>query len=333
MASQKTKFTVGLFIFLGATIAVIAFIWLGMSRFLEKGQYYAIYFNESVQGLDIDSPVKYRGVTIGRVVRIEVAPDNKLILVVVQIDEGQTWESNIVAQLSLVGITGSMFIELDQKKEDEPDKNPVLNFPSDYPIIVSKPSSTTEILEGIDDFLEQIKAIDLGGISERIMVSLDNLNSAISDANIKGLSKNLESSLADIGRIVERERWDRILTSVEDAMELLKSLSAKANSSMDKFDRSLDGLEKITTGNEKTITEAIDDFREAMEKVNNLLDTGNSMITGADDTIYQLGENLDDIAKNIERATENINRITDIVTDQPSQLLFGEPRAPKKIEE
>ena len=333
MASQKTKFAVGFFVFVGIGIAVFAFIWLGMSRFLEKGRYYAIYFNESVQGLDMDSPVKYRGVAIGRVVKIEVAPDSKLIQVIVKIDEGQKLESNIVAQLSLVGITGSMFIELDQKEEDEPDKNPVLNFKPEYPVIVSKPSSTTEILEGIDDFLTQIRAIDIGGISEKINISLDSFNRALTDANIRGLSKNLESSLKDIGAIVERKRWDRILTSVEKAVKSFESVAVKADGSMGRFDNSLASLEKITTGNEKTISEAIVDFKEAMEKVNRLLDTGNSMITGADDTIYQLGENLDEIAKNIERAAENINRITDIVTDQPSQLLFGEPRPPKKIEE
>ncbi len=332
MASQKTKFTVGLFVFLGTTIAVVAFLWLGMSRFLEKGQYYAIYFNESVQGLDIDSPVKYRGVAIGRVDRIEVAPDSKLIQVIVKIDKGHNIEPNMVAQLSVVGITGSMFIELDQKKEGEEDKTPFFDFQWPYPVISSKPSNIREILDGVGDFLNQINAIDLEGISGRIKSALDSFDQMIADANIKGLSKNLESSLEDIGTIVERERWDRILTSVEDAMKLLESMAAKADVSMGKFDNSLASLEKITTGNEKTISEAIVDFRDAMEKVNSLLDTGNSMITGADDTIYQLGENLDDIAKNIERATENINRITDIVTDQPSQLLFGEPRPPKKIE-
>ena len=332
MASQKTKFSVGLFVFFGIIIAVFAFVWLGMSRFLEKGRYYAVYFDESVQGLDIDSPVKYRGVDIGRVVRIEVAPDSKLIQVVVKIDKGQNLESNIVAQLSLVGITGSMFIELDQKEEGEPDKNPVLNFPSEYPIIVSKPSNTSEILEGIDDFLNQIRAIDLEGISGRIKVTLDNFNQMIADANIKGLSENLEKSLEDISRIVDRKRWDNILASVEEAMNLLDSMAGKADGSMDKLDSTLSSLERITSGNEKTVNQAIADFKTAMEKVNRLLDTGNAMISGTDDTIYELGQSLNDIATNIEQATENLNRITDIVTDQPSQLFFGEPRSPKKIE-
>jgi len=331
MASQKTKFTVGLFVFIGVTIAVVALLWLGMSSFLEKGKKYSIYFNESVQGLDIDSPVKYRGVAIGRVDKIKVA--SKLIQVVVQIDKGQDIDPNFVAQLSLVGITGSMFIELDQKEADEPDKSPHLNDPSDYPIIASRPSNITEILEGIGDFLDQIKAIDLEGISARIKDSLDSFNQMIADANVKGLSKNLESSLENIGSIVERERWNRILSTVEEAVDRLKEMASKADGSMDRFDKSLASIENITAGNEKTIKEAIDDFGTAMEKVNRLLDTGNSVITGADDTIYELGQNLNEIAKNIEQATENINKITDIVSDQPSQLFFGEPREPKKIEE
>ena len=116
MASQKTKFKVGLFMASGISIALISFIWLGMSRFLEKGRNYVTYFNESVQGLQRDSPVKYRGVSIGRVERIEVAPDSKLIQVVLKIDSGHTLEKDTVAQLKAVGITGSMFVELDRKK-------------------------------------------------------------------------------------------------------------------------------------------------------------------------------------------------------------------------
>ena len=73
MASQKTKLAVGLFVACGLACAVLVIIWLGMSRFLEKGQFYVTYFDESIQGLVVDSPVKYRGVFIGRVESIGVA--------------------------------------------------------------------------------------------------------------------------------------------------------------------------------------------------------------------------------------------------------------------
>ena len=119
MASIKTKFTVGLFVAIGLAIAIVAIIWLGMSNYLQKGQFYSAYFDESVQGLDKDSPVKYRGVSIGRVHSISVAPDATLIQVILKIESGLKIEkdliSDLVARLKSVGITGIMFVELERK--------------------------------------------------------------------------------------------------------------------------------------------------------------------------------------------------------------------------
>ena len=42
-----------------------------------------------------------------------MAPDSKLIEVVLKIETGQSLEQDIMAQLKSVGITGSVFIELD----------------------------------------------------------------------------------------------------------------------------------------------------------------------------------------------------------------------------
>lgn len=331
MASQRTKLAVGLFMFVGLCIALLAFIWLGMSNYLEKGRLYSIYFEESVQGLEKDSPVKFRGVTIGRVVKIAVAPDSKLIEAIVKID--RELDKNIVAQLTNAGITGIMFIELDLKEPEEEDKSPELIFKSDYDVIPSTPSNITEILEGIDDLFDQIRSIDLLVISGKIKTTLDKVNQAIDDANIKGLSNNLETSLENIEQIVEREKWDRIISSVEDAVSTMKSAMTKANEGIGKFDNTLGSLERLAVGKEKKLEKAIDDFKLAIDKVNKLLDNGNSIVAGADESIYLLAESLMKITKNLEEATANINRISGIIADHPSQLLFGEPPPEKNIEE
>ena len=86
MATLRTKFSVGLFLIVGLAIVIVGIVWLGMSNYFEKGRFFVAYFDESVQGLDKDSPVKYRGVYIGRVHRIGVAPDEKLIEVVMKIE-------------------------------------------------------------------------------------------------------------------------------------------------------------------------------------------------------------------------------------------------------
>jgi phospholipid/cholesterol/gamma-HCH transport system substrate-binding protein len=311
MASKKTKFTVGLFVASGIGFALLAIIWLGMSRFLEKGQYYVTYFNESVQGLDIESPVKYRGVSIGRVQSISVAPDSKLIQVVLKIESGQTLDSDLVAQLKVVGITGSMFVELDRKKKDEPDRSPPLSFPSEYPIVASRPSEISELVRGIDDVINQIRSVDLEGISEKIKLNLDNINQMIDDANVKGISKNIESSLERVSNILDSRRWNKIVASVENTMV---------------------GVEGIVAENQKTIKTAVEDFGQAMEEANTLLEKGSSLVSGTADSHSHLRRHLLLIAQNLEKASENLQRLVDLLADHPSQLMFGQPPLPRKVE-
>lgn len=302
MASQRTKFAVGLFVTVGIGIAIVAVIWLGMSSIFQKGRFYAIYFDESVQGLDKDSPLKYRGVSIGRVERIGVAPDSKLIEVILKVETDQALGSDIVAQLKIVGITGSMFIELDRKKEGEPDRSPSLSFPTEYPIVASKPSDISELLRGVDDVLRHIKALDLEGISDGIIATLENINQKIIDIDMEGVSENFNALLAETGRTISR--------------------AGKA----------VGRVEKVVADNEKGILVAIKDFSEAMENANDFFAKGTSLISETDDSISHLKRHLLVVGQNLSRASASLTRLIDLVSDQPSQLLLGEPPAPRKVE-
>src|SRR5512139_4319213 len=133
MVRQVSSRTLGLFVTLGIII------WVGASKYFEKGDRYVTYFNESVQGLQQDSAVKYRGVDVGRVEEIRVAPDNRLIEVIMKIRLKEEVEKNNVAYLRVVGITGIVFIELDRRNPEEEDLSPRLDFASEYPIIPSRP--------------------------------------------------------------------------------------------------------------------------------------------------------------------------------------------------
>ena len=332
MASQKTKFTVGLFVACGAAFAILVMIWLGMSRFFEKGQYYVTYFDESVQGLDIDSPVKYRGVFIGRVESLGVAPDSRLIKVILKVESGQTLDSDIVAQLKSVGITGRVFIELDRQKKGQPDKSPKITFPSEYPIIASRPSEIGELLSGINEVLDQIKSLDLKGITTQIKLTLTNINQKVSEADVKRISNQIESSLDRVAVLLDDQRWDDILQSVDRGVQSFNSLMNKADGSLDHVDKTLARAEGIVSDNEKTIKAAINDFKSAMYNANILLEKGSSLVNETDDSISQFMYNLLFVAQNLKKASDSLNRITELLADQPSQLLFGEPPVPRRIE-
>jgi phospholipid/cholesterol/gamma-HCH transport system substrate-binding protein len=331
MASQRIRFTVGLFMASGIGIALVAIIWLGMSHFLEKGQYYVTYFNESVQGLGIDSPVKYRGVSIGRVDRLGVAPDSKLIQVVLKIESGQKLDRYIVAQLKSVGITGIRFIELDRKKKGESDRSPVLSFPSEYPIVASKPSDISELLKGIDDVLNRIKSLDLKGISDKIKLSLDSIDRTIADANLKGISTRIESSFDNVDRILDTPIWDNIMSSLEKATQSLNTLMDKAEGSLNRAENTLEQVGGIVTDNTKTIKVVLEDFGKAAESANIFLEKGSSLVSGTNDSLSHLKRQLLVTGQHLEKATENLNRLIELVADQPSRLIFGEPPVPRKM--
>ena len=127
MARQSTNFVIGLFVIIGCVLGVVAIIWVGATSYFQKGNTYISYFDESVQGLQVDSGVKYRGVEVGRVETIRVAPDNRLIGVVMKINLRDDLQKNSVAQLKAAGITGVMFVDLDRKKPGEPDLSPKID--------------------------------------------------------------------------------------------------------------------------------------------------------------------------------------------------------------
>jgi phospholipid/cholesterol/gamma-HCH transport system substrate-binding protein len=325
MASQKTKFVVGLFLVSGIGIALLAFIWLGMSRYFEKGRYYVTYFNESVQGLDKDSPVKYRGVSVGRVHNISVAPDSKLVMVVLKIETGMVLDTGIIAQLKSVGITGSVFVELDQKAKDEPDRSPPLSFPSEYPIVASKPSELGQILRGIDDILNKIKALDLEGISAKIKSNLDTIETTIQEANVKGVSRKLEGSLDQLHRILDAQQWDKILASTQETIQAANEFFVKGNTTLTHVENALAQARGIIADNEEAI-------REALKNVNKVIEKTASLATGTDETFSHLRQNLLVSAQNLERASENLNRLLEVLADQPSQLIFGEPQPRREMD-
>ncbi len=157
MARKTSKFTVGLFVIVGFIIAAVAIIWMGATQYFQKGDVYVTYFDESVQGLQKDSEVKYRGVTIGRVEEIRIAPDNRLIAVIMNIDLKEETVKNLVAQLQLTGITGLMFVNLNIREPEDEQYIPKIDFASEYPVIPSKPSDIKRLFASAEIIVNKIK--------------------------------------------------------------------------------------------------------------------------------------------------------------------------------
>lgn len=220
MASRASKFLIGLFVIIGSVMAAITIIWVGAADFFTKGSVYVTYFDESVQGLQVDSAVKYRGVDVGKVQSIKVAPDGRLIEVAMKVDLSTELQSRVEAQLRTAGITGIVFIELDQIRDSEKSSALEINFEPDYPVIPSRRSEISRFLEDTNEIMESIKAIDFKELSDQLKETTLAVENFIGGRQTTGVMKNLESTTANI---------DRAMESFRLTMENLQSFSERIN--------------------------------------------------------------------------------------------------------
>ncbi len=368
MPSLKTKFSVGLFVMIGFAVIIIAVIWLGMSHYLTGGKIYVAFFDESVQGLEKDSAVKYRGVSIGRVYDIRVALDSNLIEVQMMIERGPRLEGDMVAQLKSVGITGIMFIELDRKGNLEPDRSPIIDFPTQFPVIPTKPSEIKKFTTGVMEGLEQFKTFDFSGVSKRLNKTLTHIEQTITDARIKQMSIDIRASLNRLNAVLTPENWRRTLTSIERAADAFDTFSKDADQTANRLTETVLRADRILSDNEKEFGQAISRLKTLLHQadtvlqesgsviaetgthfselkqemtrtlvnleksIDDVLDNGNAFISKTDTRFSELQQQLTQTLQNLEASIEKLNLFLESISDQPSQLLFGQPKLPRRIE-
>ena len=291
MSSVKTNLRVGLFVMAGVFIGLSGMIWVGVTRYFEKGQHYEAYFDESVQGLEEDSPVKYRGVSIGRVKSIMVGPQGNLIRVVMQIESDfKRDRKELVAHLKSVGITGIMFIEIDRKEKGYSQK---ISFPTQHPVIDTKASDIKKFTDGIEFVLYQLKELNLKDISSGLKESLDLLNKTIKNTKIEEISSDVRDSFGRVKLMLDVEKWNRIMNSIEELSLSLSSFS--------------------TTGSSAA---------KAGEKLIKRIDARTSAL--------QLS--LLSTARDLEIAVSNFKELIETLSNQPSRIIFDRPPPGRKFE-
>jgi phospholipid/cholesterol/gamma-HCH transport system substrate-binding protein len=294
MARKKTNLIIGLFVILGVLMGVVAIIWVGATSYFQKGSTYVSYFDESVQGLQLNSAVKFRGVDVGLVESIRVAPDNRHIGVVMKINMRDDLQKTAVAQLQSAGITGIMFVGLDLRKPDEKDLSPKIDFPSEYPIIASRPSEMQRLLSGANDIVQKFSQIDAKGISDQLLAT----------------AKAAED-------LIKSKQIASILARVDAAAGNLDRLTAK--------------VDKIVgeAGLDKTMVEV----RQAIKEAHAILATVNHEILALKlpdtlEKIRELTRELQATGNNLHQSSETLEKLFQRVYDRPSDLFFSKP--PKK---
>lgn len=337
MASARVNFSVGLFMTAGLILATVAVIRLGMTSFLSKGKLYVTYFDESVQGLGVDSPVKYRGVPVGRVQAIRIAPDYHLIEVVILVDDEHTGEENrfadTVASLSNVGITGAMFVEIDKQNAKSMNLSPKLTFAPEYTVIASKPSDIKRLFKEIEEIAMKIKSIDLKGITDQAMTVFATANKVMTDAQLGAISTDIRTLLASINTAANPKRLDSIAKNMEQTVIASRTLMNRATEDLTRMDAILAQLQATLDTNRPHIDTTMGALATTAVKADAFMTQSRATMFEMQATFKNLQERLAITAENLEQTSSNLNSLITNAKDQPSQLIFGHPKAPRKVEE
>ena len=165
MPRNISPFKLGLFVLICGALGLTAVVWLGMSHVFEETKTYVSYFDESVKGLQKDAVINYRGVAVGRVVEIGLAPDGRLIEVVLNLKPDFQVDSSLAVQLRELGLTGLRYLEIDTAPKDITSLSPKLSFKPRYPLIQSNPSEIIQLKAALESMYQRVKDLDLKGLA------------------------------------------------------------------------------------------------------------------------------------------------------------------------
>jgi phospholipid/cholesterol/gamma-HCH transport system substrate-binding protein len=301
VAQRKTYFLVGLFVCIGSLIGAAAIIWLGASNYFQKGSMYVAYFDESVQGLQVDSIVKYRGVDVGTVKAIAVAPDQRLIEVTMKIDVKEFSVSGVVAKLTLAGITGIVYVELDRGKQGEQSFVPK-NFEAPYPVIPSSPSGIKQIETGINDIVQNIRQIDFKGITDQMIGMAKTIEGFVSSDRMNHIMANLSTTSAGLASATERINALLADGSIKEAARGAKQAVDDARDVIAQIRAEIEGLKM-----EQTVGRI------------------NRFVMGTSNRVESTMTDVQDTAERLKQVSDSLESLIDRINADPSALIFSRP--------
>ncbi len=319
MAIKKnagSPFLIGLFVILGTVVIIGSLIWLGANQFLKEQVFFVTYFDTSVEGLEKGSAVKYQGVPCGSVKTIKVAPDGKLVEVVMQLDPTINITDSLRVQPALAGIAGGKFLQLHYPSNPElAAAYPETSFDSPYPLIKSAPSGLEEIEIAMREVMNNFMQINTGEISESVTNFLNESTYFLSNKAIYQTIDNLNKSTATLASILQKADTIPVLDNVTDVTRQLLASAKEINIFTQKLNSKIEAI-RISDHLEHTFA-ALDTTIFASHRVINGFGSKSEMMI--QEFHYTLNE--------IRETNKYLQKAIRAISENPSAVFLSEPPA------
>jgi phospholipid/cholesterol/gamma-HCH transport system substrate-binding protein len=287
METRANYVAVGTFVIVCLLGFLLALLWLGGSQYTEEYAYYRTFFSGSVTGLGNGTLVRYNGIQVGRVSKLDFDPnDPKRVIATLQITPSLQIHSDSIASIASEGLTGGSYVEIDGGSRTAA----VLQHTvfGDYPVIRSKPSTLQELEQSAPQLLAKIN-----GIADR---------------------------LNDVLSVQNRQSFAQTLTNLRD-------LSGNLSQHTGDFDLTLKNLAQASAGINTDLVDlhaVLHNAGATEQKLDHLSDDVDHL-TGDVDTAVKSAR-LDQLVNQTRDLVRSLTHVSDELEHEPTRLIYGDRR-------
>lgn len=316
MTTPTNHWKLGLFVVVAAACAFAFMVWLGSQSFRTETVRYVSYFDEPVTGLDVGSPVSFRGVRVGNVEDIGIAADRRHVEVAYELSVKQlvgmglakTRDEHISmnvprdvrVQISSSGVTGVKHIKLDFLPNSPV---PQLKFPVPENYIPSSPSTLKSLEDSVTRALDQLPAV-----VDKALSVLGHVDQLLVEVNAAKLPQQASTLLAHADQTVS------VFQTKAAGLDTL-GLSQKANQALVSLNQVLARADGVMA--------RVEGPRGLLVSVQRATDALGDVAISARGTGPQLNQTLERVSD----TALTLERLLDALERQPDMLIKGHARS------
>ena len=309
METRAHHLAVGIFVLV--LIAALAgfVIWISKFTGAESYAYYIIRFGEDVTGLSLDGPVRYRGVTVGRVTDIRIDPDNPTVVrVTIQVSPDTPVLTDSVASLEAQGITGVLYVLLKGGTKDGA-RLPVTDH-QPYPEIQSAPGKFEALLAGAPALLDHATKL------------VDRVTLLFSDDNQKAIGEILGNLKQITDAFVEnRGNVEQLIQNANAAASEITAMSTDMRGLVQNVNKEVGGISGESQRTLQDLQHLAKSFSAAADQIDAMVAENRRPLNDfAQSGLYELTQ----MASEMRTLIATLTRISSQLERDPARFLFGD---------
>jgi paraquat-inducible protein B len=338
MAQQGgTYFRVGLLILAALGLGVGFILFLTANRPGQESFIVETYLRESVTGLDVGAPVRFRGVSVGRVTQIAIAnveyreqarasprEDAALILIRFSLDSRrfgvQATEANLRrltdeglrVRLASQGVTGVSYLEMDFVDVQRFPPLQVAWQPA-YPILHPMPSTIAQVQTAAENLMARLEGVPVEALLNDIASLVAELRNQLSPEG--GATGVLAEARATLGAIRGAVEGAGVPAAVAELRGVAEDL------------RRLIGSDEVR-GAFADVGRAAADLRTAIARLPAAIQGVEAAVRSARIATADTSADLAPLLRDLRATAANLRDVTETLRRSPGQAVFGAPPPP-----